>query len=99
VTIKNGDNPGISGSQQTAPADAPVLDKGRKSTASSSSPAPADQVSVQSHQAVLAQLLGSSASTNSGKVEELQRLYASGQYSVDAVEVSRSLIRSALIGE
>lgn len=99
MTIKNGDNPGISGSQRTAPADAPALDKSRKSGASSSSPAAEDQVSVQSHQTVLNQLLGSSSSANSGRVAELQRLYASGQYSVDPVEVSRSLIRSSLVGE
>ena len=98
MTIKNGDNPGISGSQRTAPADAPALEKSRKTAASSSSPG-ADQVSVDTHQAVLAKLLDPSAATNSSKVAELQRLYASGQYTVDAVEVSRSLIRSALAGE
>jgi anti-sigma28 factor (negative regulator of flagellin synthesis) len=97
VTIKNSDNPGISGSQPTA--DAPVLDRGRKAARPSPSLDKTDLVSVDAHQAVVARLLDPSASTNASKVAELQRLYASGQYSVDALGVSRALITSALNGE
>ena len=97
MTIKNSDNPGISGSQPTA--DAPALDRGRKSAQPSPSPDKGDLVSVDAHQAVIARLLDPNASTNAGKVTELQRLYESGQYSVDAVGVSRALITSALNGE
>jgi anti-sigma28 factor (negative regulator of flagellin synthesis) len=98
VEIKNGESPGIGGSQRTAPAESPALDKGRKAT-SHSVTEEADRVSVDTHQAVLAKLLDPSASTNSSKAAELQRLYASGQYSVDAAAVSRSLIESVLAGE
>jgi len=99
VTIKNPDNSGISGSQPATPAETPVLERGRKSGSSSASPAATDQVSVDAHQAVVARLLDPNASTNAGRVAELQRLYASGQYSVDAPAVSRALIQSALNGE
>jgi anti-sigma28 factor (negative regulator of flagellin synthesis) len=97
VTIKNSDNPGISGSQPTA--EAPALDRGRKAARSSPSTDKTDLVSVDAHQAVIARLLDPNASTNASKIAELQRLYASGQYSVDALGVSRALITSALNGE
>ena len=99
MTIKNPDNTGISGSQPTAPVDNPALERGRKSASSSASPAATDQVSVDAHQAVVARLLDPNAATNAGRVAELQRLYASGQYSVDAPAVSRALILSTLNGE
>jgi len=94
VTIKNSDNPGISGGQPTAEAAAP--DRGRKAARSSPSSDKTDLVSVDAHQAVIARLLDPNASTNAKRVAELQRLYASGQYSVDALSVSRALITSAL---
>lgn len=99
MTIKNPDNTGITGSQTTAPVDAASVDRGRKAAPSSQSPAATDQVSVDAHQAVIARLLDPNASTNASKVAELQRLYASGQYSVDALGVSRALILSTLNGE
>jgi len=99
VTIKNGDNPGISSSRIGTPASAPVSDKGRKTGVSSSGAAESDQVSVDSHRSLLASALSPSSADQSNKVEELRRLYSSGQYSVDPVEVSRAVIRSLLVGE
>jgi anti-sigma28 factor (negative regulator of flagellin synthesis) len=98
VTIKNGDNPAISSSPNTVPTDAPASDKARRSAASSSSPA-ADTVSTDVHQAVFSKLLDPATAGNSSRVEELRSLYASGQYSVNPLEVSKSLIKSALLGD
>ena len=98
MTIKDGDSSAVSNGQRTAPADAPVSEKGRRAASPSSSPE-TDRLSVDTHQAVFAKLLDPTALAVSSRLTELQRLYASGQYSVDAGAVSRALIDSALIGD
>jgi len=99
VTIKNGDNPGISASRLATPASVPVSEKGRKTGVSSSGAVESDQVSIDSHRTLVASVLGNGTVDNSNKVEELRRVYSAGQYNVDPVEVSRSIISSLLAGE
>lgn len=99
MIINNGDNPGISGSQLNRAGNS-ALDKNRRSGASSSPTGSSDQVSLSGDQASLSKLLSAVSDTGqSSEVQELQRLYSSGQYTVDSAEVSKSLVQAALIGE
>jgi len=55
-----------------------------------------DQVQVSSSTERIAAELSSGSAEQTARVQQLSALYASGQYSVDPAQVSRSMVGSAL---
>ena len=60
--------------------------------------APSDAVDLSSHNRVVADGLAAAANAGAGRIAELRQLYISGQYHVDAQELSRAIVDAHLAG-